>query len=347
MRSSRDQLEALRTMSIGIIEKRIFSGKRFDEMLQWCDERKQRELHLQVSGILHKLPSKDPIDVEGRLIGTRKGLFTKRIAILVESLDKPLQEMGLGNIITIGGEGARNEDVAAKKILVFELVKRDLHEDVYYDGDQINEAVKFITSVGKTEDFNVEVWGKDFKTRKPAYLKGRLINARVEFPNIELLELMVEGRSDEEEIVTVGGHEPPAISILQSSLDRVQPDLIAEKLYFWPIYSPETLRFADIVEANNITVRLGGKMIIENVSFSIREGEIMGIVGESGAGKTTMIKALIREFEPESGTASIAGINTSNLSKVKPLLGFVPQELSKMYEDFIQILPKIVSPIRV
>jgi ATP-binding cassette subfamily C (CFTR/MRP) protein 1 len=65
------------------------------------------------------------------------------------------------------------------------------------------------------------------------------------------------------------------------------------------------------------------------VSFKIKEGEHIGIVGRTGAGKSSIMAALFRMAEPESGTITIDGVDTSQVSLQKlrgglssTLLGF-------------------------
>src|SRR6478609_7049499 len=52
---------------------------------------------------------------------------------------------------------------------------------------------------------------------------------------------------------------------------------------------------------------------VNGVSFTIRRGEVIGIAGESGCGKSTTAKLLMKLFEPTSGTISVDGENLSSL----------------------------------
>ena len=47
----------------------------------------------------------------------------------------------------------------------------------------------------------------------------------------------------------------------------------------------------EILRYENVDVSFNGKTVVKDISFSLNEGEILGIVGESGAGKSTVIKA--------------------------------------------------------
>jgi ABC-2 type transport system ATP-binding protein len=60
----------------------------------------------------------------------------------------------------------------------------------------------------------------------------------------------------------------------------------------------------------------------------------MGIIGESGSGKSTTIRAILGDIIPTSGRVRLGGVDSRQRGRVKPLFGFVPQDLSYMYQDF-------------
>jgi ATP-binding cassette, subfamily B, multidrug efflux pump len=67
---------------------------------------------------------------------------------------------------------------------------------------------------------------------------------------------------------------------------------------------------------------------IQNVHFSLNQGETLGIVGKTGAGKTTLLKLLIREFEGYDGLIKIGGrdIRDYHLESLRKAIGYVPQD---------------------
>jgi len=79
---------------------------------------------------------------------------------------------------------------------------------------------------------------------------------------------------------------------------------------------------AAAVTFQNITVRLGGVLILDNVSASVPRGGCAAIVGPNGAGKTTMLMALLGQT-PYSGDILIANTPAGDL----PRIGYVPQRL--------------------
>jgi ABC-2 type transport system ATP-binding protein len=76
-----------------------------------------------------------------------------------------------------------------------------------------------------------------------------------------------------------------------------------------------------------------GPVAIDELSFSIEEGEIFSLLGPNGAGKTTTISVLSCLLRPDRGEATVGGYSvTRQPEKVKQLIGVVPQDIA-LYED--------------
>lgn len=85
----------------------------------------------------------------------------------------------------------------------------------------------------------------------------------------------------------------------------------------------------DIVKVNNITKRFNDKLALDNISFSVKEGEIFGLIGPNGAGKSTLINIITNLMLPNSGSIQINGLDLSkDYIKAKSIIGLVPQELA-------------------
>ncbi len=88
------------------------------------------------------------------------------------------------------------------------------------------------------------------------------------------------------------------------------------------------------INCENLTIFAGGKTIIDQLSLKLEHGQILGVLGESGAGKSTFVKAILgmRKF---TGVNEVYGMDIKkNASRIRPLYGYVPQDLSKIYHDF-------------
>lgn len=84
-----------------------------------------------------------------------------------------------------------------------------------------------------------------------------------------------------------------------------------------------------IIEIKNITKRFNDKLAIDNISFTVNEGEIFGLIGPNGAGKSTLINIMTNLMLPNNGSIFIGGIDLiKNPVKSKAMIGLVPQELA-------------------
>ena len=79
------------------------------------------------------------------------------------------------------------------------------------------------------------------------------------------------------------------------------------------------------------------ELIIKNLSFSVKKGETVAIVGETGAGKTTIVKLLMRFYDIDSGSIKIDGIDINEYDKhsLRSLVGMVLQD-SWLFSDTIE-----------
>jgi zinc/manganese transport system ATP-binding protein len=81
----------------------------------------------------------------------------------------------------------------------------------------------------------------------------------------------------------------------------------------------------DLLTLDQIGVRLGGRQVLSDVTFSLRRGEFTGIIGPNGAGKTTLLRVILGLLEPSGGRVLIDGEPVH--SKNKAAIGYVPQKL--------------------
>jgi ABC-2 type transport system ATP-binding protein len=78
------------------------------------------------------------------------------------------------------------------------------------------------------------------------------------------------------------------------------------------------------VEFENVSKSFSEKNILENISFSVRQGEIFGLLGPNGAGKTTLIRLLLDILRPDSGEIRVFGDFLSPTTKNR--IGYLPEE---------------------
>ncbi len=327
-----NNLEALADVPV-FVEKNYFAGSRFDDALDWIEERQDRELHSQISGILRS--SGEDITIEGRILDVVRRGRRQRIALLVNTVTKGSSNLN-GVVLTIGSDKTEREEVAARQLVLMNWLRRNIHDDFYYDGEEIDHAVKRVQEFLAYTEVDAQVWGND-KEGQEVYYKGTITNARMERLRVGLLELRTRLTTISSEasyrVLTIGGRET-APEIMRELISIV-PDVLARKLLFTPAYARTRGKVENVIVAENLTVTVDDNFdIIRDVSFKLPSGKIMGIIGESGSGKSTTIRALIGDIIPNHGRVVIGGVLSTQRKQVKPIFGFVPQDLGYMYQNF-------------
>lgn len=85
----------------------------------------------------------------------------------------------------------------------------------------------------------------------------------------------------------------------------------------------------DFVSVSKLTKKYGELCAVDNLSFTVREGEIFGFLGPNGAGKSTTLNILTTLSEFNSGEVSIGGYDlVRQKDKIKGLIGMVPQSIA-------------------
>ncbi len=105
----------------------------------------------------------------------------------------------------------------------------------------------------------------------------------------------------------------------------------------------------DVVKISNLTKKYGDKVAVNNVSFSVKQGEIMGFLGPNGAGKSTTMNILTGYLSATGGNVMIAGIDVmENPKATKIKIGYLPENPPLYYDmtvreylEFVYELKKI------
>ena len=83
------------------------------------------------------------------------------------------------------------------------------------------------------------------------------------------------------------------------------------------------------VDVRALTKRFGDFTAVNEISFSVREGEIFGLLGPNGAGKSTLIRMLTTLMAPTAGSASVGGADIiRDADTVRRTIGVIPQALT-------------------
>ena len=107
-----------------------------------------------------------------------------------------------------------------------------------------------------------------------------------------------------------------------------------------------------MIEVKNLVKRYGPKLAVDDVSFSVREGEIVGFLGPNGAGKTTTMNVLTGYISATQGAVSVGGYDVLDYPKeAKSKVGYLPERpplyldmTVRSYLGFIYDLKKCTLP---
>ena len=85
----------------------------------------------------------------------------------------------------------------------------------------------------------------------------------------------------------------------------------------------------NIISVQNIIKVFNNNKAVNDLSLAIHEGEIYGLLGHNGAGKSTTINILLGFLQPDSGTATINSIDiSSNYNEARKCIGYIPENVS-------------------
>src|SRR5947207_10322869 len=81
-----------------------------------------------------------------------------------------------------------------------------------------------------------------------------------------------------------------------------------------------------MIKVEGLTKRYARTVAVDNISFEVQKGEIVGFLGPNGAGKTTTMRVLTCFLPPTSGTAQVAGFDVlEQPMEVKRRIGYLPE----------------------
>ncbi|RPI84593.1 MAG: ABC transporter ATP-binding protein, partial [Chloroflexi bacterium] len=88
-----------------------------------------------------------------------------------------------------------------------------------------------------------------------------------------------------------------------------------------------------VIQANGLSRRFGSFLAVDQVSFSMYSGEVVGYLGPNGSGKTTTIRMLLGLLRPSSGTGEVLGYDIVGQSEaIRARVGYMSQKFA-LYHD--------------
>ena len=102
-----------------------------------------------------------------------------------------------------------------------------------------------------------------------------------------------------------------------------------------------------MIQAHGVSKSYGNVEALQAVSFDVDDREIVGLLGPNGAGKTTLIKVLTGFLEPDSGRASVGGIDVvAEPRRVQAQIGYLPENTPLYPELTVQAYLKLMADLR-
>lgn len=89
------------------------------------------------------------------------------------------------------------------------------------------------------------------------------------------------------------------------------------------------------LEIDGLTKRFGDKTVVDDISFSVGEGEVFGFLGPNGSGKTTTIRIVLDILKPDAGVIRLLGGLTAR--EAMPRVGYLPEERGLLRKERFRI----------
>jgi cell division transport system ATP-binding protein len=96
-----------------------------------------------------------------------------------------------------------------------------------------------------------------------------------------------------------------------------------------------------ILDLNNVSIYQGKILVLQNVDISIRKGEFVYLIGKTGTGKSTLLKALYGELPVNEGTAYVSGYDLTKIRKKQ--IPFLRRTMGIVFQDFQLLSDRTVN----
>lgn len=102
-----------------------------------------------------------------------------------------------------------------------------------------------------------------------------------------------------------------------------------------------------MIEVKNVTKKYGNFVAVENISFEVKDGEVVGFLGPNGAGKSTTMNIITGFIEATEGTVIINGYDISKKPKqAKKQIGYMPENVPLYYDLTVKEFVKYMAELK-
>lgn len=100
------------------------------------------------------------------------------------------------------------------------------------------------------------------------------------------------------------------------------------------------------IEVNKLTKIYGNQKAVDDISFKVEKGEIVGFLGPNGAGKSTTMKMITGYLQPDDGEAIVSGINVSSSPiETKRRIGYLPEANALYYDMYVREYLQFIAEV--
>ena len=111
------------------------------------------------------------------------------------------------------------------------------------------------------------------------------------------------------------------VGFTSEEMDQRRDKMLEKWADFVQLGGVKAQKAPSLVELRDVTVRYGGRDVLCNATWAVREGQVVGVLGESGCGKTTQLRLLAGELEPHATILRVAAAGTSCAAASSPCEG--------------------------
>ena len=100
------------------------------------------------------------------------------------------------------------------------------------------------------------------------------------------------------------------------------------------------------IEVKNLLKQYGEQKAVNDVSFSLHKGEIVGFLGPNGAGKSTTMKMITGYLQPDAGEIKVCDIDVDkDVMNAKRKIGYLPESNPLYYDMYVQEYLKFIAGV--
>ena len=221
--------------------------------------------------------------------------------------------------------------------IISKKIKRLSHKSQEFNSNLTSSLSEIFTNLEMIKSYNTQEYElNNFKEHNLRFFKTNIKTVKTQQMLSPILELVAAIAITS--VVVIGGREVlitkelttgeffsflTALSLLIDPLKRISTaysrlqdavaanERIEQILQYKPMIVSGDKRLDDVknLEFEDVTLKYGDTIALKNISFSAKKGEVIGLVGDSGGGKSSMVSLILRFYDPVDGVVKINGID--------------------------------------